>query len=115
MFKLASQLIFVEIANVTNDKWIKAEISQLAIDLSNLTSLTEEIRSDVEDMKINEQKFQKKVLNEIGELKNRTQSYNLAQSTLCEDKRTWCKHADCSLKSIRINCPRSCNTCQIRK
>ena len=90
-------------------------MSQLAVALTNLTSLTEEIRSDVEDMKINEQKFQKKVLNEIGELKNRTQYFNSAQSTICKDKRKWCKHADCSLKSIKINCPRSCNTCQIRK
>ena len=61
---------------------MKEEVSLLSSDVTNLTSLTEEIRNEerliylltndlreiVKDMKTNEQIFQKRVLNEIGKI-----------------------------------------------
>lgn len=47
-----------------------------------------------------------------GEIKNKTRSDNFAQSSVCEDKKTWCRrNLNCSHETIKINCPRSCNAC----
>ena len=30
---------------------------------------------------------------------------------VCQDKKTWCKLADCSLENVLKNCPKTCNQC----